>query len=200
MSISSLSRSIAAPSLREPVAPVNPANRSSQATQTAVAEVNLQPTQVVPQSTRVQSARVNEQDVNFSQSKKKPSLDIADKIKQFQDSMQRNGVKFDRSGPLSRIDVTIIDRVNNIDFEREIPSEELKERLYEIRSDFLDHLKMDNISFDPNAPLSRMVIVIKENINATEFVRHLPKSFNDERMQDLLSFASSRGFDVEEVA
>ena len=200
MSISSLSRSVAAPSLREPVAPISPANRSSEATKAAVNEVNLNPTQVVPQSNRGQSSGVYDQESSFSQSQKKPNLDVADKIKQFQESMQRNGVKFDRSGPLSRIDLTIIDRVNNIDFEREIPSEELKERLYEIRSDFLDHLKMDNISFDPNAPLSRMVIVIKENINATEFVRHLPKSFNDERMQDLMSFASSRGFDLEEVA
>jgi hypothetical protein len=200
MSISSLSRSIASPTLREPVAPTNPVNRSSQATQVAVAEVDLKQTQVIPQSNRSQPSRVYDQDPNFTQPKQKSDLDVADKIKQFQDSMQRNGVKFDRSGPLSQIDLTIVDRVNDIDFEREIPSEELKERLYEIRSDFLDHLKMDTISFDPNAPLSRMVIVIKENINSTEFVRHLPKSFNDERMQDLMSFASSRGFDLEEVA
>ena len=146
MSISSLSRSVASPSLREPVAPISTANRSSQATKTAVAEVDLNPTQVIPQSNRGQSSGVSEQESNYSQfQRKKPTIDVADKIKQFQESMQRNGVKFDRSGPLSRIDLTIIDRVNNIDFEREIPSEELKERLYEIRSDFLDHLKMDNI-------------------------------------------------------
>ena len=42
--------------------------------------------------------------------------------------------------------------------------------------------------------------MIKESINETEFIRHLPKEITDERVKNLMAFAQEQGFDFETVA
>jgi hypothetical protein len=195
MSISSLGRTLASPSLREPVS----SNQAAEAKNSAAGKVtDLAPTQVT-QSVE----RPTTQPYERSSEPKPQALverSLVDEIQQFQDLMQRNSVEFAASGPLSSPELKIVDHVNNIDFEREIPPQAFKERIFELREDFVETLSSDNISFDTSAPLSRMVLVIKENINETEFVRQLPRSINDERVRNLIAFASEQGFNFNAVA
>jgi len=125
---------------------------------------------------------------------------VATAVEQFQTLMQRNRVEFSATGPLSRPELTIVDNVNNIDFERDIPPEALKEMLFELRMDFQESLKSDHISVDNSTPFSSRVVVIKENINSVEFVRHLPYRYNQERLDALMTCASEQGFSFEAVA
>jgi hypothetical protein len=111
-----------------------------------------------------------------------------------------NTFELSPSGPLSRPDFTVIDRVNNIDFERAIPPQALRDRIFELREAYIADLSKDTISFDSSSPLGRRVLVIKENINETEFVRQLPASYNEDRVGFLTSFANERGFDFEATA
>ena len=193
MSISSLGRTLASPSLREPIS----SNQAAEAKNSAAVKVtDLAPTQVA-QSVERPTTQPYERP---PEPKPQVERSLVDEILQFQDLMQRNSVEFAASGPLSSPELKIVDHVNNIDFEREIPPEAFKERIFELREDFVETLSSDNISFDTSAPLSRMVLVIKENINETEFVRQLPRSINDERVRNLIAFASEQGFNFNAVA
>ena len=42
--------------------------------------------------------------------------------------------------------------------------------------------------------------MIKDSINDVEFVRHLPRRLNQERLDGLIAFASEQGFNFEAVA
>jgi hypothetical protein len=201
MSISSLGRAIVAPSLREPVSPLS--NARSQAN--TAAQNELKPTQVAPEVVSASGGRTQteperspaQQQVN--QQKDQPSR-VRESADQMAEMLHRNNFELTPSGPLSRPDFKVIDQVNNIDFERAIPPQALRDRIYKLREDFIADLSQDRISFDSASPLGRRVLVIKESLNETEFVRHIPASYNDERVAYLSSFASERGFDFEATA
>ena len=218
-SISSLGRALAAPSLREPVAPLSATEqRAATAPKTSTA-TELRDAQVVTdvektlaratdsrpegKSAAKSAAAVLPQPAASSSAQPTPSFqaeDVASAVEQFQSLMQRNRVEFSATGPLSRPELTIVDNVNNIDFERDIPPEALKEMIFELRMDFQESLKADHISMDNSTPFSSRVVVIKESINSVEFVRHLPYRYNQERLDALMTFASEQGFNFEAVA
>ena len=197
-SISSLGRTLATPNLREPVAQVSMSEINAKMKKSAAKVTELPESKTVQEVNKAQVS-VNEK-VNVNTSSTSNTQQVVDEVQRFQELMRRNNVKFDASGPLSRPELTIVDRVNNIDFEREIPPEALKEQIFELREDFLSNLSADNISIDVSESLSNMVVVIKENINETEFIRHLPKEITDERVKNLMAFAQEQGFDFETVA
>jgi hypothetical protein len=201
MSISSLGRSIAAPSLREPVSPLNQNSRQQQIS------VDLQPTQVASPIHRPQGGRA-ETDSGSSQSARpvqtnskrrdsEPSA-IQESADELVEILQRDRFGLAPSGPLSRPDFRVIDQVNNIDFERKIPPEALRERIFKLREDFIADLAQDTISFDSVS--GRRVIVIKEQLNEREFVRQIPTAYHENRVAYLSSFASERGFEFETTA
>jgi hypothetical protein len=197
MSIASLGRSLAGGALREPIAPLSSQEQKNAKASPKTEAVNeLKDTQVVTDVEKT-LARVVEEEP------KKASIaetDIASAVDQFQKLMRRNSVEFSASGPLSRPELTIVDSVNNIDFERAIPPEALREHIFELRMDFVEGLKADRISVDTSSPLGNQVIVIKESINDMEFVRQLPSTLNQERLDGLIAFASEQGFSFEGVA
>ena len=197
MSISVLGRSLAGPNLREPVAQVSISEINSKIKKSG-AKVNELPDSKTVQDVQKSQVSVNEK-LNAVQEQSN-SKQVVDEVQRFQDLMRRNNIKFDASGPLNRPEFTIVDHVNNMDFEREIPPEALKERIFELREDFINDLSADNISIDVSESLSNMVVIIKESINETEFIRHLPKDLTDERVQNLMTFAQERGFDFEAIA
>ena len=180
MSISSLGRSIAAPSLREPVSPLTTA--AERHAQSISKNSDLAKTQVSQEVSASTDARVDHsthkpQVENFE---KKPSFDpqeqsTSDAVAEMTDLLHRRNVEVSARGPLNRPDFKVIDRVNNIDFERAIPTQALRDRIFEMREAFIADLSKDTISFDSTSPPGRRVLVIKDNINETEFVRHLPK-------------------------
>ena len=203
MSISSLGRAMIAPSLREPVSPL--ANQGRALNTSNATETELKPTQVTQDVARSRGGRTDSRNSSStSQFTQQIRRDEASAVRQSADQMaeimERNNFELSPSGPLSRPDFKIIDQVNNIDFERAIPPQALRDRIFELREDFIADLSRDRISFDSASPLGRRVLVIKENINETEFVRHIPSSYNDERFSYLTSFASERGFDFEATA
>lgn len=196
MSISSLGRSIASPNLREPVAQVSLSEINAKIKKSGAKVTELPDRKTVQEIDKAQVFANDKTRANQSQN----TQQVVDEVQRFQDLMRRNDIKFDASGPLSRPEFTIVDRVNNIDFEREIPPEALKKRIFELREDFINDLSSDNISIDVSESLSNMVVVIKESINQTEFIRHLPKEITDERVKNLMSFAQEQGFGFEAVA
>jgi hypothetical protein len=224
-SISSLGRALAAPSLREPVAPLSVSEQRAVTAPKTSTPTELRDAQVVtdvektlaratdpraeskraaqrPAQTSAQSATAASA-AALAPATSTPSFqaeDVASAVEQFQSLMQRNRVEFSATGPLSRPELTIVDHVNNIDFERDIPPEALKEMLFELRMDFQESLKSDHISVDNSTPFSSRVVVIKESINSVEFVRHLPYRYNQERLDALMTFASEQGFSFEAVA
>jgi hypothetical protein len=198
MSISSLGRSIASPNLREPVAQVSLSEINAKIKKSGAKVTELPDRKTVQEIDKAQVS-ANEK-INASQGDIQNTLQVVDEVQRFQDLMRRNDIKFDASGPLSRPEFTIVDRVNNIDFEREIPPEALKKRIFELREDFISDLSADNISIDVSDSLSNMVVIIKESINETEFIRHLPSEITDQRVKNLMAFAQDQGFDFEAVA
>ena len=202
MSISSLGRAIVAPSLREPVSPLNNSLRSQAVT---AVQNELKPTQVAPDVVGARGGRTEaEPERSATQQQRTQQRDSTTRIRESADQMaemlHRNNFELTPSGPLSRPDFKVIDQVNNIDFERAIPPQALRDRIYKLREDFIADLSQDRISFDSSSPLGRRVLVIKESLNETEFVRHIPASYNDERVAYLSSFVSGRGFDFEATA
>ncbi len=204
MSISSLGRTIAGASLREPVSPLSASERLSQATKSSPDLQSTQVTQEVQASVepRVDEAPQKKSSDYFENQNNVPveEKSTVDAVAEMTELLQKRNVKISASGPLNRPDFKVIDRVNNIDFERAIPPQALRDRVFEMREDFISDLSKDTISFDSTSPLGRRVIVIKENLNQREFVRHLPKSYNEDRVAHLTSFASERGFQFESVA
>jgi hypothetical protein len=198
MSISSLGRSIASPNLREPIAQVSLSEINAKIKKSGAKVTELPDRKTVQEIDKAQ-VFVNDK-TSANQSENQNTQQVVDEVQRFQDLMRRNDVKFDASGPLNRPEFTIVDRVNNIDFEREIPPEALKKRIFELREDFINDLSSDSISIDVSDSLSNMVVIIKESINETEFIRHLPKEITDERVKNLMSFAQEQGFDFEAVA
>jgi hypothetical protein len=212
-SISSLGRALAAPSLREPVAPLSASEQRASTTPKTSTPTELRDAQVVTDVEKT-LARVTDPRAEGAQPPQRSLLnptaptptpsfqaeDVASAVEQFQSLMQRNRVEFSATGPLSRPELTIVDHVNNIDFERDIPPEALKEMIFELRMDFQESLKADNVSVDNSTPFNSRVVVIKENINSVEFVRHLPYRYNQERLDALMTFASEQGFNFEAVA
>ena len=203
MSISSLGRAMIAPSLREPVSPLANHNR----TQTAVnaTQSELKPTQVTQDVSGARGGRTEGRSAALTprkapQARQDAPSPIQKSADQMVEVLERNSFELSPTGPLSRPDFKVIDQVNNIDFERAIPPQALRDRIFELREDFIADLSRDRISFDSASPLGRRVLVIKESINETEFVRHIPSSFNEERFSYLTSFASERGFDFEATA
>jgi hypothetical protein len=200
MSIASLGRSLAGAALRDPVAPLSAQEqRNARAAPKTEAVTELADTQVVTdvEKTLTKSVQPEQQ--------QRPSVavseaDVASAVDQFQKLMRRNSVEFSATGPLSRPELTIVDHINKIDFERALPPAALKEHLFELRQDFIAGLQADRISVDASSPLSSRVIVIKDNINDVEFVRHLPRRLNQERLDGLIAFASEQGFNFETVA
>jgi len=201
MSISSLGRAMIAPALREPVSPLMNTSRSQQ-NRTATPN-ELQPTQVAPDVVGARKSRTESNSERPSTSAPQVQRDpnqpspIRESADQMVEVLERNSFQLTPSGPLNRPDFQVIDQVNNIDFERAIPPRALRDRIYELREDFIADLSRDRISFDSASPLGRRVLVIKESLNQTEFVRQIPASFNDERFTYLSPFASERGFDFE---
>ena len=201
MSISSLGRSIAAPSLREPVSPLTNVDRG-QVSKSDNQE--LPQTQVSPEVNTAQRGGI-ETEVRRAPSrnnevrKEEPSA-TQESAERLVEMLGGNTFELSPSGPLSRPDFRVIDRVNNIDFERAIPPQALRDRIFELREAYIADLSKDTISFDSSSPLGRRVLVIKENINETEFVRQLPASYNEDRVGYLTSFANARGFDFEATA
>ena len=204
MSISSLGRTIAGASLREPVSPLSASERLSQATKSSPDLQSTQVTQEVQASVepRVDEAPQKKSSEYFEKQSNIPAEEksTVDAVAEMTELLQKRNVKISATGPLNRPDFKVIDRVNNIDFERAIPPPALRDRVFEMREDFISDLSKDTISFDSTSPLGRRVIVIKENLNQREFVRHLPKSYNEDRVAHLTSFASERGFQFESVA
>ena len=178
MSISSLGRSIAGASLREPVSPLSASERLSQATK---ASQDLAETQVTQEVTASADARVEEAPQRNTaelfetpeSQQKVEDQSTADAVAEMTELLHKRNVTISASGPLNRPDFKVIDRVNNIDFERAIPPQNLRNRVFEMREAFIADLSKDTISFDTTSPLGRRVIVIKENINETEFVLSL---------------------------
>lgn len=203
MSISSLGRSLAGPSLREPVSPLSASERLQQSTQ---ASSDLNDTQVTQSVSESSNAQVDSSTQKASQAFEQAGAEAqaeaknTDPVEKMTELLQKRSVDMSVNGPLNRPDFKVIDRVNNIDFERAIPSQAFRERVFEMREAFISDLSKDNISFDSSSPLGKRVIVIKENINETEFVRHLPRTYNAERVQHLVSFASERGFAFQATA
>jgi len=202
MSISRLGRAIVAPSLREPVSPLNNTTRS-QAVEAAQSE--LKTTQVTPDVAGARGGRTETESEHVPKQqdrvqRKEQSSPVRESADRMAERLQRNNFELTPSGPLSRPDFKVIDEVNNIDFERAIPPQALRDRIYKLREDFIADLSQDRISFDSSSPLGRRVLVIKESLNQTEFVRHIPASYNEERVAFLSSFASERGFDFEATA
>ena len=204
MSISSLGRTIAGASLREPVSPLSASERLSQAKKSST---DLESTQVAAEVQSGAESKVDEAPRNdaadyFRRPSRSPSQEVhaVDAVAEMTELLQKRNVKISASGPLNRPDFKVIDRVNNIDFERAIPPQNLRDRVFQMRDDFIADLSKDTISFDSTSPLGRRVIVIKENLNEREFVRHLPKSYNEDRVAHLTSFASERGFRFESIA
>lgn len=188
MSIKSLGRAMAAPSLREPVSQQSNAELGKyKAKIKESAAQQAAPEQAVHRTNKAENVRVERKEETTTQS---PSANV----EQFQNLMLGNrGVELGADGPLSKTEVTIIDSVNNIDFEREFPPEALKQRIFQLREDFRESLKADNIKFDSDLPLDQMVLTIKQNINDAEFVQHLPRALNGERVQGLTSFGMEGG-------
>lgn len=203
MSISSLGRALAGPSLREPVSPLTSSERLAQSNRAAN---ELNDTQVAPEVNEGAKGRSENttQKMTIEAFEQSQSVDLdkstSDAVEEMTELLHKRSVDMSVSGPLNRPDFKVIDRVNNIDFERAIPTQALRDRIFQMREDFIADLSKDTISFDSSSPLGRRVIVIKENINETEFVRHLPKSYNMERVEHLVSFATERGFNFEAVA
>ena len=203
MSISSLGRALAGPGLREPVSPLTSSERLAQSTRAANGLNDTQFAHEVSEGTRGRSENASQKMTNeLYELPKSVDLDksTSDAVEEMTELLQKGNVDMSASGPLNRPDFKVIDRVNNIDFERAIPTQALRDRIFQMREDFIADLSKDNITFDSSSPLGRRVIVIKESINETEFVRHLPKSYNMERVEHLVSFASERGFNFEAVA
>ena len=204
MSISSLGRSLAGPSLREPVSPLSASERLQQSTQ-SVSDLNgTQVTQRVSESSSAQvetsTQKPNQAIEKFNAEAQAEAAAANDPVEEMTELLQKRSIDMSVNGPLNRPDFKVIDRVNNMDFERAIPSQAFRERVFEMREAFISDLSKDNISFDSSSPLGKRVIVIKENINETEFVRHLPRTYNTERVQHLVSFASERGFAFQATA
>ncbi len=203
MSISSLGRSLAGPSLREPVSPLSASDRLQQST---AATSDLKETQVTQKVTESSEAKVETSTQKTKQifehkvSSSSEDQPKSDPVEEMTELLQKRSIDVSASGPLNRPDFKVIDRVNNIDFERAIPPQAFREKVFEMREAFISDLSKDNISFDSASPLGKRVIVIKENINQTEFVRHLPRSYNAERVEHLVSFASERGFSFQATA
>ena len=203
MSISSLGRSLAGPSLREPVSPLSASERLQQSTQASSDLNDTQVTQSVSESANAQvetSTQKASQAFEQANAEAQAEANNTDPVEKMTELLQKRSVDMSVNGPLNRPDFKVIDRVNNIDFERAIPSQAFRERVFEMREAFISDLSKDNISFDSSSPLGKRVIVIKENINETEFVRHLPRTYNAERVQHLVSFASERGFAFQATA
>ena len=203
MSISSLGRAMIAPSLREPVSPLA-GNQRAQVAQNA-AQTDLKSTQVTQDVAGGRGGRAERRAPSPAPQTAQPIRQndpspIRESADQMVEVLERNSFELSPSGPLSRPDFRVIDQVNNIDFERAIPPRALRDRIFELREDFIADLSRDRISFDSASPLGRRVLVIKESLNETEFVRHIPASFNDDRFSYLTSFASERGFDFEATA
>ena len=198
MSIASLGRSLAGAALRDPVAPLSAQEQRSGRAAPKTETVNeLVDTQVVTDVEKTLAKTVNAEP---SAAVRPTEADVASTVEQFQNLMRRNSVEFNAKGPLSRPELTIVDHINKIDFERALPPAALKEHLFELRQDFIAGLQSDRISVDASSPLSSRVIVIKESINDVEFVRHLPRRLNQERLNGLIAFASEQGFNFEAVA
>ena len=203
MSISSLGRSLAGPSLREPVSPLSASERLQQSTQASSDLNDTQVTQSVSESANAQIESSTQKAFQaFEQANAEAQAEAknTDPVEKMTELLQKRSIDMSVNGPLNRPDFKVIDRVNNIDFERAIPSQAFRERVFEMREAFISDLSKDNISFDSSSPLGKRVIVIKENINETEFVRHLPRTYNAERVQHLVSFASERGFAFQATA
>lgn len=206
MSISSLGRTIAGASLREPVSSLSATERHHQATKSA--QDLLPETQVAQKINPATDSRVDEAPqrrtsdpfAKVEVAPKSEEQSTTDAVAEMTELLHKRNVTISASGPLNRPDFKVIDRVNNIDFERAIPPQNLRDRVFEMREDFIADLSKDTISFDTTSPIGRRVIVIKESINETEFVRHIPKSYNEDRVAHLASFASERGFNFETVA
>jgi hypothetical protein len=204
MTISSLGRAFAGPALREPVSPLS--SSTERLEQTNRAANGLNETQVTQEVTQGAKGRIDSSAGKMSSEayEQPASVELeqstSDAVAEMTELLQKRSVDMSVTGPLNRPDFKVIDRVNNIDFERAIPTSALRDRIFEMREDFIADLSKDTISFDSSSPLGRRVIVIKENINETEFVRHLPRSYNMERVEHLVSFASERGFNFEAVA
>lgn len=206
MSISSLGRAIVAPSLREPVSPLNNTSRAKVTNTTP----DLQKTQVTTETSKAQDgradvgARAQGRPQHLAPSKPRDLSPEESPVRKSADNLaemlRRDRFGLEPSGPLSRPDFRVIDQVNNIDFERAIPPEALRERIFELREDFIAELAQDTISFDSTSPFGRRVIVIREQLNEREFVRHIPSAYNENRFSYLSSFASERGFDFEATA
>ena len=200
MSIASLGRSLAGAALRDPVAPLSAQEqRSGRAAPKTESATELRDAQVVTDVEKTLTRSV-EQEAPRTQMVAPSETDVAGAVEQFQNLMRRNSVEFSATGPLSRPELTIVDHINKIDFERALPPAALKEHLFELRQDFLSGLQADRISVDASSPISSRVIVIKDSINDVEFVRHLPRRLNQERLDGLIAFASEQGFNFEAVA
>lgn len=205
MSISSLGRNLAGPSLREPVSPLTStaSERLQQSTKVSTDLKSTQVTQTVSESANAQVESTQQKPISELFKRPEPSSteqETVDPIEKMTELLQKRSVDMSATGPLNRPDFKVIDRVNNIDFERAIPPQAFRERVFEMREAFISDLSKDNISFDSSSPIGRRVIVIKESINDREFVRHLPRSYNSERVEHLVSFASERGFNFQATA
>lgn len=202
MSIASLGRSLAGASLRDPVAPLSgQEQRNARSAPKTESVTELMDTQVVTDVEKTLTRSVTTQAQSAPKVTMAPSeSDVASAVDQFQNLMRRNSVEFSATGPLSRPELTIVDHINKIDFERALPPAALKEHLFELRQDFIAGLQADKISVDTSSPLSSRVIVIKDSINDVEFVRHLPRRLNQDRLDGLIAFASEQGFNFEAVA
>ena len=201
MSIASLGRSLAGAALRDPVAPLSgQEQRNGRAAPKTESVTELMDTQVVTDVEKTLTRSVTPEQSAPKVSPTPSETDVASAVDQFQKLMRRNSVEFSATGPLSRPELTIVDHINKIDFERALPPAALKEHLFELRQDFIAGLQADRISVDTSSPLSSRVIVIKDSINDVEFVRHLPRRLNQERLDGLIAFASEQGFNFEAVA
>lgn len=203
MSIASLGRTLAGASLRDPVAPLSAQDqRNTRSAAKTESVTELMDTQVVTdvEKTLTRSVTPEAQQPKPQKQPAPSESDVASAVEQFQNLMRRNSVEFSATGPLSRPELTIVDHINKIDFERALPPAALKEHLFELRQDFLAGLQADKISVDTSSPLSSRVIVIKDSINDVEFVRHLPRRLNQERLDGLIAFASEQGFNFAAVA
>lgn len=201
MSISSLGRSIAAPSLREPVSPLTNTDRGQV---TKPDQQDLPQTQVSPEVNTAErggvESEVRRAPSQMSEIRKDEPSATQESVERLVEMLGGNTFELSPSGPLNRPDFKVIDRVNNIDFERAIPPQALRDRIFELREAYIADLSKDTISFDSSSPLGRRVLLIKEHINETEFVRQIPASYNEDRVGYLSSFANERGFDFEAMA
>ena len=121
MSIASLGRSLAGAALRDPVAPLSAQEqRSGRAAPKTESATELRDAQVVTDVEKTLTRSV-EQEAPRTQMVAPSETDVAGAVEQFQNLMRRNSVEFSATGPLSRPELTIVDHINKIDFERALP-------------------------------------------------------------------------------